>query len=99
MPIRNINGTINKDEGFVNPVDCPVCSQNVAMTVLVNKDNVFVSMLKKSPNETYMALCPKCESFFSVNENFIKERDNGTAVLMTKEDLSLIVKGKKCDIL
>lgn len=99
MAIININGTFTMDEAFVNPVDCPVCSHNVAMTLFINKDNALVSVLKKRDSERHMAFCPKCESFFSVNENYIKERDSGTAVTMTAEDLELIVKGKKCDTL
>ena len=80
-------------------MDCPICSHNVVMTLLTDKNNALISILKSIPNERTLALCPHCESFFSVNENYIKERDNGTTVTMTKEDLELIVKGKKCDTL
>lgn len=99
MSIRNISGTILKDDNIPNPVDCPVCSHNVAMTLLADRNNPLISLLKKVPNEKHIAFCPYCESFFSVNENYIKERDNGTTVSMTKEDLTVIVKGKKCDTL
>ena len=95
MAIININGTFTKDEGFINPVDCPRCSHNVVMTLFINRDNPLVCALKKTSAESYMAFCPRCESFFSVNDNFIKERNNGTAVMMTKEDLEIIVEGKK----
>ena len=99
MSIRNISGTIVKDDNIPNPVDCPVCAHNVVMTLLTDRNNPLISAFKKLPNENTLAFCPYCESFFSVNENFIKERDNGTTVSMTKEDLKVIVKGKKCDTL
>ena len=99
MSIRNISGTIVKDDNIPAPVDCPICSHNVVMTLLTDKNNALISILKSIPNERTLAFCPHCESFFSVNENYIKERDNGTTVTMTKEDLELIVKGKKCDTL
>ena len=96
MAITNINGTFTMDDAFVNPVDCPVCSHNVVMSLFINKDNALVSLLKNKSNESHMAFCPKCESFFSVNENYIKERDSGTTVTMTADDLEVIIKGKKC---
>ncbi len=94
MAIKTINKALAKDEGFTDPVDCPVCSKNVAMRLFEVADKSVIGKLSKEDKDLSVAVCPNCASVFSVNKNYLKEKNSGTFVFMTKEDLKIMVKGK-----
>ncbi|MBQ8503044.1 MAG: hypothetical protein IJ491_02070 [Clostridia bacterium] len=94
MAIKTINKALAKDEGFCEPVDCPQCGKNVAMRLFELVDKSAVAVISKDDKDLAVAVCPSCASVFSVNKNYLKEKQSGTFVFMTKEDLKLMVKGK-----
>lgn len=94
MAISTINKVKTNDEGFSTPIDCPVCSHNVALRLFSTSDNSIVVSLLKEDKDLRVAVCPSCATVFSVNKNYLKERNAGTFVTMTKEDLKIVVKGQ-----
>ena len=94
MAIKTINKALAKDKGFTDPVDCPVCAKNVAMRLFEVADHSVIGKLSKEDKDLAVAVCPNCASVFSVNKNYLKEKDSGTFVFMTKEDLKIMVKGQ-----
>ncbi len=94
MAIKTINKALAKDKGFTDPVDCPICNKNVALRLIEVADYSVIGMLSKDDKNIAIAVCPNCASVFSVNKNYLKEKDAGTFVFMTKEDLKIMVKGK-----
>ncbi len=94
MAIKTINKALAKDKGFTDPVDCPVCNKNVALRLIEVADYSVIGMLSKDDKNIAIAVCPNCASVFSVNKNYLKEKDAGTFVFMTKEDLKIMVKGQ-----
>lgn len=94
MAIKTINKALASDEGFSSPVDCPECQKNVSMRLFEIIDYSAVAMLSKEDKNITFAVCPNCAATFSVNKNYIKERNAGTFVTITKEDLKLISKNK-----
>lgn len=94
MAIKTINKAYAKDEGFCEPVDCPECGKNVAMRLFSTLDLSTPALISKEDKNLSFAVCPSCASVFSVNKNYLKEKQSGTFVFMTKEDLKLMVKGK-----
>ncbi len=94
MAIKTINNALAKDGGFSEPVDCPQCDKNVAMRLFEVIDKSAVGRLAKDDKDLAVAVCPNCASVFSVNKNYLKEKQSGTFVFMTREDLKLMVKGK-----
>lgn len=94
MAIKTINKALASDEGTSSPVDCPECERNVAMRLFEVLDLSAVAILSKDDKNIAFAVCPNCASVFSLNKNYLKEKNAGTFVTITKEDLKLMVKGK-----
>ena len=94
MAIKTINKALAKDKGFTDPVDCPVCDKNVALRLIEVTDYSVIGKLSKEDKDLSVAVCPNCATVFSVNKNYLKEKNAGTFVFMTKEDLKIMVKGK-----
>lgn len=94
MAINTINKMYTRDDGLSNPVDCPECSHNVAMRLFSTVDTSVAALISKEDKNIAVAVCPRCASVFAVNKNFYREKDSGTAVIMTSDDLTVIVKGK-----
>lgn len=83
-----------KDNGKTNEISCPVCSKTVEIRLFENVNSLPVSkLLGKARTENY-AVCPSCGSVFSVNENYLTERKNGTTCYLTASDLTVIKKAK-----
>ena len=94
MSISTINKIKTNDEGFSTPIDCPECGHNVAMRLFSTSDNSIVASFLRQDKDLRVAVCPSCATVFSVNKNYLKERNAGTFVTMTKEDLRVVVKGQ-----
>ena len=94
MAIKTINKVHANDDGLSNPVNCPVCSMNVAMRLFSAVDTSIVAHISKEDKDIAVAVCPRCASVFEVNKNYFAERSAGTSVIMTESDLTIIVKGK-----
>ncbi len=94
MAIKTINKALTSDEGTSSPVDCPECQRNVAMRLFKVTDLSSVALLLKEDKNVSFAVCPNCASVFSVNKNYLEEKNAGTFVTITKEDLKLINKNK-----
>lgn len=93
MAIKTINkNTHALDEGFTDFVTCPACEKYVAMKLISTDDNSLISLLKGKSKDLNIAVCPICASVFSVNKNYLKERNSGTVVFFTESDLTLIHK-------
>ena len=94
MAIRTINKLNTKDEGFSENICCPVCEKNVSMRLFTTKDYSLIAAISKEDKNLAIAVCPSCGTVYSVNKNYLKEKANGTFVVMTKEDLKIITKTK-----
>ncbi len=90
MAIKNHNKISTLDGGYTNNVSCPVCTETVSMRLFSTKDTTLVAKIKGEDKNIYIAVCPNCASVFSVNTNYLHEKERGTAVLLTESDLSLI---------
>ncbi len=90
MAIKNYNKISTMDRGNTNNVTCPVCKETVSMRLFSTKDTTLVAKIKSEDKNIYISVCPNCASVFSVNTNYLKEKANGTAVLLTESDLKLI---------
>ncbi len=94
MAIKTINKISTTDEGCSSPVDCPVCNKNVAMRLFTTEDKSQVAKISAEDKNLAIAVCPLCATVFSLNKNYLKEKNSGTYVTITKEDLTITVKGK-----
>lgn len=94
MAIKNVNKPIFTQSGKGDLLSCPNCKKEVQMNLFENINGPIDVLLlgKKEPN--YFAVCPSCAAVFSVNPNYMYERNNGTTVLMTESDL---IKTEKSD--
>ncbi|MBQ7117485.1 MAG: hypothetical protein IJN88_04680 [Clostridia bacterium] len=90
MAIKNHNKISALDGGSTNNVTCPCCNELVSMRLFTTKDTTLVAKIKGEDKNIYISVCPNCASVFSVNTNYLKERERGTYVLLTEGDLKLI---------
>ncbi len=90
MAIKNYNKISAFDGGFTNNVCCPACKQTVSMRLFTTKDTTLVAKIKGEDKNIYISVCPNCASVFSVNTNYLKEKERGTYVLLTESDLKLL---------
>ncbi len=90
MAIKNYNKISAFDIGVSNNVTCPACKETVSMRLFNTKDTTLVAKIKGEDKNIYISVCPNCASVFSVNTNYLNERERGTYVLLTESDLRLI---------
>ena len=95
MAIKTINKISTTDEGTSSPVDCPVCNRSTAMRLFSTEDKSPVAKISADDKSLAFAVCPYCATVFSLNKNYLKEKNAGTYVTITKEDLTVTVKGKQ----
>lgn len=87
MAIKTQENLITKKHGKSNRVVCPNCKKEVCFSLFENIDiSPVAALLKKSGGRSF-AVCPECAAIFSVNENYIREKENGTVCVMTESDL------------
>lgn len=89
MAIRTQEKLITKKHGNSNLVVCPECKKEVSFALFENVDVSPVAALLKKTKGSCFAVCPNCAKVFSVNENYIREKERGTTCAMTQSDLSL----------
>ena len=94
MAIKTINKISTTDEGTSSPVDCPACGKNAAMRLFSTEDKSPVAKISADDKNLAIAVCPYCATVFSLNKNYLKEKNSGTFVTITKEDLTVTVKGR-----
>lgn len=94
MAIRTINKLSSRDDGFSENIACPVCGKNVSMRLFSTIDASILAIIAKDDKNLSIAVCPACSTVYSVNKNYINEKNSGTFVTMTKEDLKVITKVK-----
>lgn len=92
MAIRSIENLKTSDLGDTDVIVCPVCRKATALRLFEAKDHSVVSYLKKRHNDSF-AVCPKCNSVFCVNQNYVTLREQGTVCRMTESDLTLLFPG------
>lgn len=92
MAIKTINKVRAQDEGFSSAVDCPSCEKNVSMRLFSTEDSSVVAKITKDDKNLCFAVCPCCATVFTLNKNYLKEKNAGTHVTITREDLR--VQGK-----
>lgn len=90
MAIKNYNKISAFDIGVSNNVTCPACKETVSMRLFNTKDTTLVAKIKGEDKNIYISVCPNCASVFSVNTNYLNERERGTYVLLTESDLRII---------
>ncbi len=90
MAIKNYNKISTVDEGNSENVICPACNELVSMRLFSTKDITLVAKIKSEDKNIYVSVCPNCASVFSVNKNYLNERNSGTTVFLTQSDLTLI---------
>ena len=64
------------------------------MRLFSTEDKSNVAKIAKEDKNIAIAVCPRCASVFSLSKNYLKEKNAGTYVTITKEDLTLLVKRK-----
>ena len=89
MAISTINKLNVTDEDISNPVICPVCNKTVGMRLFGAEDKSTIGKLFPEKQNTAIAVCPLCASVYKVADNYYKERQNGTTVFMTENDLEV----------
>lgn len=92
MAIKTINKVRAQDEGFSSAIRCPVCDKTVFMRLFSTLDSSTVAKISKDDKNICFAVCPDCATVFSLNKNYLKEKNAGTHVTITKEDLKVAVK-------
>ena len=90
MAIKTRDKISTRDEGSTNNITCPACNETVSMRLFTTKDTTLVAKIKGEDKNIYISVCPNCASVFSVNTNYLKEKERGTYVLLTEGDLTLI---------
>lgn len=90
MAIKTYDKISTKDEGNTDNVVCPACNEEVSMRLFSTKDHTAVALIKGEDKSIGIAVCPNCASVFSVNKNYLKEKNSGTTVFFTENDLTLI---------
>ena len=90
MAFKNYNKISAFDIGVSNNVSCPACKETVSMRLFNTKDTTLVAKIKGEDKNIYISVCPNCASVFSVNTNYLNERERGTYVLLTESDLRII---------
>lgn len=94
MAIRTMDRIASRDDGFSESISCPVCGKEVSLRLFTTQDYSPVALLLKEDKDLSIAVCPNCSTVYSINKNYIRERNSGTFVTITKEDLKVITKGK-----
>lgn len=94
MAIKTINKLSTSDKGFSENICCPVCQKNVSLRLFTTTDHTLFAKISKDDKDLALAVCPSCSTVYSVNKNYLKEKENGTFVTITKEDLKIITKVK-----
>lgn len=94
MAIKTINKLNTRDDGMSENISCPVCNKDVCMRLFATIDPTVFAKIARDDKDLNIAVCPNCSTVFSVNKNYINEKNSGTFVTMTKEDLKIITKGK-----
>ena len=89
MAISTINKLNVTDEDISNPVICPACKKTVGMRLFGAEDKSTIGKLFPEKQNTAIAVCPLCASVYKVADNYYKERQNGTTVFMTENDLEV----------
>ncbi len=91
MAIKTGEKLITKNHGKSNLVVCPDCGKEVNFSLFENIDLSSVALFLKKKSGCF-AVCPQCAGVFGVNENFIHEKERGTACAMTQSDLEKLKK-------
>lgn len=86
MAVHSSENLITKSHGKSNRIVCPACKKEVEFSLFENIDLSLVAALLKKENGCF-AVCPECAKVFSVNKNYIKEKESGTLCVMTESDL------------
>lgn len=90
MAIRTFDKISTKDEGNTDNVVCKVCNELVSMRLFSTMDYTPVALFKGEDKNRYIAVCPNCAAVYDINKNYLKEKNSGTTVFFTGNDLTLI---------
>ncbi len=91
MAIRSFDKISTKDEGNTDNVICKACNEAVSMRLFSTADHTAVALLKGEDKNRYIAVCPNCASVYNINKNYLKEKNSGTTVFFTENDLTLVI--------
>lgn len=94
MAIKTPEKLIIKKHGKSNCVVCPACEKEVCFSLFENTDLSFLALILKKDSNKHFAVCPSCAAVFSVNPNYVLEKERGTTCAMTQSDLSPMVSEK-----
>ena len=92
MAIRTIENLSTNDLGETDLINCPVCGNYASLRLFKNVDKSMISRLHNKEDQNF-AVCTKCSSVFEVNPNYVHQKEIGTFCMLTKEDLTILVKG------
>lgn len=90
MAIKTYDKISTKDEGSTENVLCKACNETVSFRVFTSYDFSPIALIKPEDKNLTFAVCPNCASVYSIAENYLREKRNGTTVFLTPEDLTLI---------
>lgn len=94
MAIKTIENIYISDNGNTSSVICPQCNIDTKLRLVSSADYSVVTLLLGKNIETDFGVCPQCSSVFSIKEEYLKARAEGTTVFLTPDDLTLVVAGK-----
>lgn len=92
MAIKTINKLSTRDDGFSESIACPECAKEVCLRLFTTIDKTAFAKLSGKDKNLSIAVCPNCGTVYSVNKNYINEKNAGTFVTITKEDLKVVSK-------
>lgn len=92
MAIKTVNKLSSRDDGFSENIACPECKKEVCLRLFTTIDKTVFAKLSGADKDLSIAVCPNCSTVYSVNKNYISEKNAGTFVTITKEDLKVICK-------
>lgn len=95
MAIKNFNKPIFTQSGKGEFLTCPSCKETVKMSLFENINGPFDILLLDKKEKDYFAVCPSCAAVFSVNPNYMYEKNSGTFAVMTESDLRKTEKSDK----
>lgn len=88
MAIRFFDKSYMKDLGRSNKVICPECKKTVEMSLFEILEVSAAAVFLKKDMSRCISVCPSCSGIFTVNPDFMAEKEKGTFCIMTADDLT-----------
>ncbi len=88
MSLNFFDKSYVKSHGISNKVICPDCKKTVEMGLFETLDVSAVAIFLEKEMSKYFSVCPSCSGIFTVNPDYMKEKEKGTFCILTADDLT-----------